>query len=71
MHDVLFDLCHYGHMDYFAVYEMPVQYRNFYMRKLIHIKEEEQEAMDKAQGKMSGAAPEQNQIARGPQIQRR
>lgn len=46
---------------------MPVQYRQFYFRKLIAVKEKEKSDMDKAQGKMSGAVPE-SPVVKGPGV---
>ena len=67
LHEVLFDLTHFGNFEYESVYGMPVQYRQFYIRKLINIKEKEKEQMDK-----DTKTPSQSKsIARGPQIQRK
>lgn len=46
---------------------MPVQYRDFYLKRLINVKEKEQAEIDKSQGKMSEHTPTQK-IARGPAI---
>lgn len=51
-----------------SVYEMPVQYRIFYINKLINTKEKEREEMDKAQGKVS-ATPSQK-VVKGPVVGR-
>jgi hypothetical protein len=56
LHESLFNLVHFGNFDYDAVYSMPVQYRNFYIKKLINIKEKENAEIDKAQGTMSGGS---------------
>jgi hypothetical protein len=66
---LIFDLVHHGHVEYFAVYGMPVQYRTFYVRKLMNMKEKERISMDKAAGK-EDAASSSSKIARGPQINR-
>jgi hypothetical protein len=66
LHETLFDLTHFGKFQYDSVYGMPVQNRNFYMRKLINIKEKEASDMDKAQGKMS-AEPSQK-VVKGPPV---
>ena len=44
---------------------MPVQYRNFYVKKLGNTKEKERQQMDKASGKTDGAS---SKMARGPAI---
>jgi len=62
-------LTHFGNIEYFAVYEMPVQYRSFYLRKLVNTKEKEKHNMDKASGEKD--APSQSSIVRGPGIDRR
>lgn len=69
LHETLFDLCHYGKLGYDAVYSMPVQYRTFYIRKLVNIKEKEKEQMKKAQGMAD--APSTKPMARGPAITNR
>src|ERR1035437_9572314 len=48
LHELIFDLVHYGQIEYFAVYDMPVQYRMFYIRKLINIKDKEKRDMENA-----------------------
>ena len=65
LHELIFDLTYYGKLEYFAVYEMPVQYRSFYYRKLINIREKEQGEYDKANG--LSEAPS-SKIARGPGV---
>ena len=68
LHELIFDLANIGNIEYFAVYEMPVQYRSFYVRKLTKMKEKERQDYDKAMGK-NEATPTQ-QIVRGPAITR-
>lgn len=46
-------MTHFGNFEYDAVYTMPVQFRTFYFKKLINVKEKEQESMEKSQGKTS------------------
>ena len=65
LHELIFDLVHYGKFQYDAVYSMPVQYRNFYVKKLGNTKEKERQQMDKASGKTDGAS---SKMARGPAI---
>ncbi len=67
LHEILFDLCHFGKLEYDAVYSMPVQYRTFYIRKLSNVKEKEKAAYD-SMGKQQ-ASPSQG-LARGPAINR-
>lgn len=67
LHELIFDLCHYGKLGYDAVYSMPVQYRSFYIRKLVNMKEQERREYDKSQG-MNDAQPQK--IVRGPAINR-
>jgi hypothetical protein len=67
LHELLFDLTHFGQFEYDSVYSMPIQYRTFYMRKLINVKEKEQAEMDKAQGKMSTTPA--SKVVKGPQIE--
>lgn len=69
LHELIFDLAHHGKLEYFAVYEMPVQYRTFYIRKLTNMKEKERMNYDASMGKND--APSQNsKVVKGPQIQR-
>ena len=67
LHELIFDLVHFGKFEYFAVYDMPVQYRTFYLRKLTNTKEKEQQAYDKSVGKTDGQS---SSIVKGPQINR-
>lgn len=67
LHELIFDLAHYGNIEYFAVYEMPVQYRTFYVRKLVNLKEKEKSHYESAKGK-NDAQPQQ--MAKGPAINR-
>lgn len=67
LHELIFDLCHYGNFGYEAVYSMPVQYRTFYMRKLINSKEKEKDQYEAASRKQE-ATP--SKIARGPAIKK-
>jgi hypothetical protein len=46
---------------------MPIQYRNFYLKKLINIKEKERSQMNSASGQREGTP---SKIARGPAIER-
>ena len=66
---MIFNLVHFGYFDPTFVYEAPVQYRMFYYRKLMKVKEEEKREVEKAQGKMESAPT--NKIVRGPAINRR
>ena len=66
---MIFNLVHFGHFDHFSVYDMPVQYRTFYYRKLIKVKEEEKREAEKAQGKMESTSTDK--IVRGPAIEQR
>ena len=68
LHELVFDLCHYGKLGYDSVYAMPVQYRSFYIRKLGNMKEKERKQYESASGK-NEATPDQK-IVRGPSIQR-
>jgi hypothetical protein len=67
LHELIFDLCHYGHFGYESVYSMPVQYRTFYMRKLINSKEKEKDQHEAASRKHE-ATP--SKISRGPAIKK-
>jgi len=67
LHEIIFDLCHFGKLGYDAVYSMPVQYRSFYVRKLINVKEKEKRQYDASSGKTE-ATPQK--IAKGPAINR-
>jgi hypothetical protein len=62
-------MVHYGKFDYESIYTMPVQFRMFYLRKLINVKQKEIDSDNAAQGKQSGASPEQN-VRKGPAINR-
>ena len=68
LHETLFDLCYFGKLGYDAVYSMPVQYRNFYIRKLVDVKEREKAQMDKSQGMTNAPSTKMPSIARGPAI---
>lgn len=68
LHELIFDLCHYGEFGYDAVYTMPVQYRTFYIKKLLNIKEKERERHAKEMGQMD--APSSSKVVRGPPINR-
>jgi hypothetical protein len=65
---LIFDLVNNGIPDYFAVYEMPVQYRSFYMRKLVRNKEKEKHDMEKASGGKEGVS--QSKVVKGPGVNR-
>jgi len=67
LHEMVFDLCHFGKLEYEAVYSMPIQYRTFYMRKLMNIKEKQKSQYDASQGK-NEATPQK--IVKGPAINR-
>lgn len=69
LHDLVFDLVHYGKIEYFAAYDMPVQYRMFYIRKLISIKEKEKNDIEKASSS-AREAPSQGKIVKGPSVNR-
>jgi hypothetical protein len=71
LHDVLFDLTHFGNFEYNSSYEMPVQYRTFYLRKLISVKEKEKADMEKSQNKVSADSYSSPKIVKGPQISKR
>jgi len=62
---LIFDLAHYGNIEYFAVYEMPVQYRTFYIRKLANMKEKERISYDKASGQTEAQS---SKIVKGPPL---
>ena len=68
LHETIFDLCHYGKLQYDAVYSMPVQFRNFYLKKLSNIKEKERGELDKAAG-LNQASPT-SKVVKGPQLNR-
>jgi hypothetical protein len=63
-------MVYHGHFEYTSLYEMPVQNRTFYYRKLINFKQKEQELQEKAQGKVSETSSRPN-ISRGPAINKR
>ena len=69
MHESLFDLVHYGRFEYFAVYEMPVMLRSFYLGKLVNVKEKEKESIEKASSNATEAPS--SKMARGPDISTR
>ena len=66
LHGSIFDLVHYGKFDYFAVYEMPVHLRSFYLGKLVNTKEKEKAQMDAATNKAENQSS--GKLARGPAI---
>jgi len=68
LHELIFELCHFGKIEYDAIYSMPVQYRSFYIKKLMNLKEKEKQQYDAASGK--NEATSQKKIARGPAINR-
>ena len=68
LHELIFDLCNHSHFGYDAVYSMPVQYRTFYMRKLINSKEKEKDQYESATRKQQGG--DTSKIVRGPSIKR-
>jgi hypothetical protein len=49
---------------------MPVQYRTFYVKKLLNIKEKERISMDNAMGKEGGGSSSPSKVVRGPSINR-
>jgi hypothetical protein len=49
---------------------MPVQYRTFYVRKLMNMKEKERISMDKAMGKEDGASSSPSKVVKGPSVNR-
>ena len=69
LHELIFDLTHFGNIEYFAVYEMPVQYRSFYLRKLVNTKEKERRDLDKASSNAKEATV-QPKTVKGPGINR-
>lgn len=70
LHSILFDLAYYGKIGGFSVaYEMPVQYRTFYYKKLISVNEKEKREYDKNSG--STEASSVKPMARGPSINNR
>jgi hypothetical protein len=69
LHELIFDLTHFGKIEYFAVYEMPVQYRTFYVRKLINTREKEKRDLEKASSNAREATP-QSKTVKGPGINR-
>ena len=57
LHNQLFELVYYGHMSHVDAYSMPIQFRNFFYKKLVDAKEKEADAMkDKGDGVTSGEA---------------
>ena len=69
LYELLFDLCYYGKIGGFSeAYDLPVQARTFYYRKLISVNEKDKAAYDKASG--SQEAPSSKKIVRGPAINR-
>jgi hypothetical protein len=68
LHELIFELCHFGKLEYDAVYSMPIQYRTFYIKKLANIKEKEKQQYEASSGKNEAAS--QKQVARGPSINR-
>lgn len=66
LHELIYDLASIGHLGYDAVYEMPVHYRMFYVRKLTKDREKEKEAYDRVRGAQE--APSSKPVARGPSI---
>ena len=53
LHEILFDLTHYGKFQYDALYDMPVQYRTFYYKKLVDVKKQEQREAEKSNNESS------------------
>ena len=68
LHELIFDLCYFGKIEYDAIYSMPIQYRTFYVHKLINIKEKEKGQYNSSAGD-NDMSPKQK-IVRGPSIQR-
>jgi|TARA_Y100001938_G_C7783333_1_gene278992 hypothetical protein len=53
IHDSIFSLVYHGNgFNFSDVYEMPVYLRNFYIKKLIDTKKEEQKQIEKSQSKI-------------------
>lgn len=50
---------------------MPIQYRNFYLKKLAYLKEKEAEEWNRASRNSEGQAPQSSHIVKGPAIERR
>ena len=67
LHELIFDLCYYGHIEYDSIYSMPVQYRNFYVKKLMNLKEREKSQYDSLSSKNNSSS---QTLARGPSINR-
>ena len=65
LHSLLFDLS--DRIEWMTLYEMPVHYRNFCIRKLLNVREKEKEQYDKALGKQE-LGSSNNQMVRGPAI---
>jgi len=68
LHELIFDLCHFGHFGYDSVYSMPVQYRTFYIRKLIKVKQDEKSQYDKQSRQSNTSSGDNKKIHRGPAI---
>ena len=67
LHSQIFEICYHsqGGFTHSDVYNLPIYLRNFYHKKLIKAKEEEQEAMDRAQkGSRSSGKPNIPSFAR-------
>ena len=69
LHELIFDMVHYGHFDYWSVYDMPVQYRTFYIKKLLNIKENENRQKDVQNGLHEGESS--SELPRGPDIHKK
>ena len=68
LHELIFNLVHFGKFQYDAVYSMPVQYRTFYIGKLGNTKEKERREMEKSPGNSPAAS---SALARGPAVSRK
>lgn len=65
LHTLLHDLNYIGHLSWEIAYEMPIQYRNFYVRRLMHNQEKERREHEAA---ARGNIPEKKSLPRGPMV---
>ena len=64
LHELILDLKFHGTIEYFAIYEMPVQYRTFYAKKLSNIMEKRRRDMENT-GKHDAPS---SKVAKGPPL---
>ena len=57
VHNLIFDLVHFGRFDHDELYSMPIPLRNYYYSRLIKTKDDERKQMEKSQGVSSGKPP--------------